>query len=119
MSKETITLPAMEETWWYCQDCKSVFWDTVATTSCNKCNSSNIVRNRLLSINDIVERLEVKHSAVYGYVETGKLKAHRLGGNGGKHRYSRKPYRIWEADLLEFIESGRFTLPKRRAQEKV
>ncbi len=115
MKEETISLPAIEEIWWQCQDCRHLFWDTIDTILCIKCNSENIVRNKLLSANDVVERLGVNHSAVYGYIESGKLKAHRLGGSGGKHRYSRFPWRIWEVDLLDFIESGKFTLPKRRA----
>ena len=115
MSKETIILPATEETWWYCKDCKNVFWDTVVAGICNNCNSDNIIRNKLLTVSEVVERLDVKHSAVYSYIESGKLKAHRLGGSGGKSRFSRYPYRVWEADLLEFIESGKFTLPKRKA----
>mgnify|MGYP003395970925 CR=1 FL=1 len=118
MSGKIIELPAEKETWWHCQDCKDTFWDTMLTTSCNKCNSSNIVRNRLLSINEVVERLEVKHSAVYGHIESGKLKAQRVGGSGGKSRFSRFPYRVWEADLLEFINSGKFVVSKRKTGAK-
>jgi len=62
--------------------------------------------------------LQVKKYAIYRYIHHGELQAHRLGGNGGKHRYSRKPYRIWESDLLEFIDSGKFTLSNKARARK-
>ena len=69
---------------------------------------------KLLTVNEAIEILRVRHSALYEYIYSGKLKAQRLGGDGGKHRFSRKPYRIWEADLIEFINSGKFTLPAKK-----
>ncbi len=70
---------------------------------------------KLLTVKDVKEMLNVNSATIYEYINSGKLAAHRLGGNGGKHRLNRKHWRIWEQDLLEFINSGRFILPKRKA----
>ena len=69
---------------------------------------------KLLTINEVTKILKVSDEAVYGYISNGQLKAHRLGETGGKHSINRRPYRIWEADLLEFIDSGKFTLPSEK-----
>ncbi len=69
---------------------------------------------KLLTMNEVIDILKVKKYAIYRYIHNGELQAHRLGGNGGKHRNSRKPYRIWESDLLDFINSGKFTLSKQK-----
>ena len=43
--------------------------------------------------------LQVDTPKVYEYIKAGKLKAHRLGGNGTSKRH----WRISESDLEQFI----------------
>jgi len=74
--------------------------------------------DHLLTITEVMNKLKVGRLTVYDYIYSGKLRAHRLGGTGGKHKENRKPYRIWETDLLEFIDSGKFSLLNESKRKK-
>ena len=52
---------------------------------------------RLLSVATVADRLEVSVKSVRRWIETGKLKIHRLG----------RCVRISESDLREFIDRHR------------
>ncbi|GAF89423.1 unnamed protein product [marine sediment metagenome] len=56
--------------------------------------------DRLLTANEVCSMLSIRHNALYEYIKEGKLKAHKLGGNGN----SRRPWRIWWKDLQAFVK---------------
>ncbi len=58
--------------------------------------------DRLLSTKEVMEYLSVDWNAVYNYIAEGKLRAHKLGGNNQSKRH----WRIWESDLIKFINGG-------------
>ena len=60
----------------------------------------------LLTISEVAVILKISETTIYEYIRTGKLKAQRLGGAGKKNKLNRKPWRVWENDLVEFINSG-------------
>ncbi len=62
--------------------------------------------NKLLTVNEVVAILRVGHNKVYALIRSGKLPAFRLNGHGRKDKYNRKPWRIEEKDLAEFITAG-------------
>jgi len=53
----------------------------------------------LLSTTQAMEFLDIDWNAIYTYIAEGKLKAHKLGGNGK----SRRHWRIWYSDLVAFV----------------
>lgn len=55
--------------------------------------------NKLLNTKQVCKILGVQLNAVYGFILSGKLKAHKLGGNGNSKRH----WRIREQDLESFI----------------
>jgi len=55
--------------------------------------------DRLLSTREVKKILKVDYMTIYSYIDEGKLKAHKLGGNGN----SRRHYRIWHSDLMAFV----------------
>ena len=55
--------------------------------------------DKLLNTREAMEYLKIDWNAIYTYISEGKLKAHKLGGNGK----SRRHWRIWESDLIKFI----------------
>ncbi len=57
---------------------------------------------RLLKTNDVAQILGVRRNALYSYIAIGKLKAHKLGGNG---RHTKRHWRIKQKDLDAFIGS--------------
>ena len=55
---------------------------------------------RLLTVKQITERLQVSQDSVYRWLADGRLKGVRLGG-------TRVGWRISEKDLREFLEKRR------------
>ena len=53
----------------------------------------------LLSTTQAMKFLGIDWNAIYTYIAEGKLRAHKLGGNGK----SRRHWRIWYSDLVAFI----------------
>lgn len=69
-------------------------------------SAEKLLREKKYTVGDIVKILEVSHQAVYDWIRGGKLRAYRLGGNGGKNRANRLHWRIYESDLLIFVNRG-------------
>jgi len=57
---------------------------------------------QLLTVKEAAAFLSITSDQVRLYIKDGKLKAHRLGNGKGK-RESKRPWRIWRRDLLEFV----------------
>ena len=55
--------------------------------------------NKYYTTKQAARLLQVDMAKVYEYIKAGKLKAHRLGGNGTSKRH----WRISENDLEQFI----------------
>lgn len=58
--------------------------------------------NKLLTTRQVREILGVQLNTVYEYIASGKLKAHKLGGNGESKRH----WRIKPEDLEDFVRAG-------------
>ena len=54
---------------------------------------------KLLTIEDVVERLSLSRSSVYNLLDSGRLRSVKLGP------YKTSPRRIYNADLNAYIES--------------
>ena len=54
-----------------------------------------------LTVNEAAEFLSVHPHNVRKYIKVGYLRAHRLGNGSGTS--SRRSWRIWKHDLIEFI----------------
>jgi len=58
--------------------------------------------DRPLTVKEAAEYLRVNPGLVRKYISKGLLKAYKLG-TSGKHKDSTSPWRIWKADLIDFI----------------
>lgn len=56
-----------------------------------------IMKEKLLSVNDIIETLKVSKLTIYRYIKSGKLPAYKVG----------RDYRIKENDFKKLLESKR------------
>ena len=54
--------------------------------------------NELLTVQQVADRLQLNIATIRRYIKEGKLEAHRLGNH---------QWRIYQADLDEFIERGK------------
>jgi excisionase family DNA binding protein len=63
-------------------------------------------RNKLLTISEVVSELRIGRNKVYEFIHKGVLRAYRLNEVGRKRKYSRKPWRVKQSDLEEFISRG-------------
>ena len=59
--------------------------------------------DRPYTVKEAAEFLKVKPEQVRVYISKGLIKAYKLG-NGQKKNRSTGPWRVWEEDLVEFIE---------------
>lgn len=57
---------------------------------------------RPLTVREVAEFLSSNDWQVRYYIREGKLKAYKLGNGTGK-RGNRREWRIWRADLLDFV----------------
>ena len=62
--------------------------------------------DKLLTIAEVVEELRISRNKVYEFIHKGVLKAYRLNEVGKKRKYSRKPWRVRQSDLQQFLEQG-------------
>lgn len=62
--------------------------------------------SKLLTVHEVMIILHVSHNTVYKLIRENKLKAFRLGRDGKKSKYNRRPWRIKEGDLAELIMKG-------------
>lgn len=58
------------------------------------------------TVTEITLLLKISHNKVYDLIREGKLKAFRIGHHGRKDKYNRRPWRIRQSDLIEFIQKG-------------
>ena len=58
---------------------------------------------KYLTAREVARILEVGLKTIHKYIMSGKLKAHKLGGNGNSKRH----WRVREEDLIEFVEGHR------------
>lgn len=63
-------------------------------------------KDKLLTITEVVEELRISRNKVYEFIHKGVLRAYRLNETGRKRKYSRKPWRVYESDLRQFLEQG-------------
>lgn len=61
---------------------------------------------KFYTINEVVTILKLKHNQVYKLIKDKKLQAYRIGATGKRNKYNRKPWRVREIDLAEFIKQG-------------
>jgi len=61
-----------------------------------------ISNDELLSTRQVMEILKVDWKAVYKYISSGQLVAHKLG----KGKNSRRHWRVWHSDLMKFINGS-------------
>ena len=55
-----------------------------------------------LTVNEAADFLSVSAYTVAEYLRIGKLKGHKLANGTGK-KGSRRQWRIWKQDLIEFV----------------
>ena len=65
-----------------------------------------MVNERPLTLNEAAEFLSVNPWQVRHYIKVGSLKASKMG-NGTNKKGSRRHWRIWKEDLIEFLNRGR------------
>lgn len=77
-------------------------------------------KDKLLTIAEVVEELRISRNKVYEYIHKGILRAYRLDETGRKRKYSRKPWRVRQSDLEQFLsrgsnakEGGQYTEPSK------
>lgn len=70
---------------------------------------------KLLNTKQVADMLGVNILAVYSYIKSGKLKAHKLGGNGESKRH----WRIWYYDLEIFVGGQSSGAGSEHGKEKV
>ena len=58
--------------------------------------------DKLLTIEQAADFLSISQDGVRRYVNQGLIKAHKLGNHTNK-RGNRRPWRIWQSDLIAFI----------------
>ena len=63
------------------------------------------MEDKLLTVKDVAEFLSVTTHRVREYLRRGQLKAYKMGNNTGKPGNKRE-WRIWQKDLVEFINRG-------------
>jgi len=63
-------------------------------------------KDKLLTIAEVVQELRISRNKVYEFIHKGVLRAYRLNDVGRKRKYSRKPWRIKQSDLEEFVNRG-------------
>lgn len=63
------------------------------------------MNDKLLTIKEAAEFLSVNPRIVRQYARKGILKAYKLGNNTGKGG-SKREWRIWHKDLVDFINKG-------------
>ena len=69
---------------------------------------------RPLTVNEAADFLGVSPWRVRDYITLGLLQANRLG-NGTSKRGSRRRYRIWKHNLINFVNKGIPNMPPRKA----
>ena len=62
--------------------------------------------DKLLTIAEVVEELRISRNKVYEFIHKGVLRAYRLDETGRKRKYSRKPWRVRQSDLEQFLARG-------------
>ena len=65
-----------------------------------------MTEEKFLTIFEVTTILRLSRNTVYDLIHKGKLKAFRIDSKGRKGKYNRKPWRVKESDLAEFIMSG-------------
>jgi len=63
-------------------------------------------KDRLLTIAEVVEELRISRNKIYEFIHKGVLRAYRLNETGRKRKYSRKPWRVRQSDLEQFLARG-------------
>lgn len=63
------------------------------------------MKERPLNTAEVAEFLQVNEWTVRVYITSGLLKAHKIGNGTGK-RGSRRRWRIWKHDLIDFINKS-------------
>jgi len=63
-------------------------------------------KDKLLTIAEVVEELRISRNKVYEFIHKGVLRAYRLNETGRKRKYSRKPWRVRQSDLEQFLIKG-------------
>ena len=58
---------------------------------------SDVVADRLLTIEQVAKKLQVSKMTIYRYIKAGKITVYKIG----------KEYRIKESDLDKFLEKSR------------
>lgn len=72
-------------------------------------SEGGILPRKYLTTREACDYLGIKEpGTLYAYIREGKLKAHKLGGNGNGKQWSRRPWRIKLEDLEAFA-SGKTT----------
>ena len=64
------------------------------------------VNEQLLTVNEVVNILRLKHNKVYELIRNGEIRAFRIGRDNKKDKYNRHPWRIKESSLLDYINRG-------------
>jgi len=62
----------------------------------------DLMEERPLTVQEAADFLSVKVLKVRQYINQGQLKAYKLG-NGTNKKGSRRRWRIWKHDLVEFV----------------
>jgi excisionase family DNA binding protein len=62
--------------------------------------SKELSNDRVLTVREAKDILQVGWGTIYNYIYDGSLKAHKLGGNISNNR---RHWRIWHSDLMAFV----------------
>ncbi len=62
--------------------------------------------NELLKVNEVMGVLRLSRNKVYELIREGHLRAYRMNSTGKKDKHNRKPWRVKQGDLNDFINKG-------------